>query len=76
MPQMIRIGKKLIRISPRDSGKLECSVNEGRVWQTISHGSPCGKFLDLFDNGSEILARTEKGLYFSRNEGRVWTRRS
>lgn len=77
MPQMIRVGKKLIRISPRDPIKLEYSLNEGRIWQSLCHGAAYGKFVDLFfEGGNEILAQTEKGLYFSRNEGRVWSRRS
>lgn len=75
MPQMIRRGRELIRISPKDSHKLEFSVNEGRVWLSRFRSSTFG-FLELFDGGNEILAQTDKGLYFSRSEGRVWQHRS
>lgn len=31
-----------------------------------------GKFIDLMDNGKEILATTEKGLFYSTNKGLSW----
>ena len=75
MPQLIQHGREMIRISPRDARKLEFSVNGGRIWQTRCISTIYGKFLDLNDCGSEILAQTEKGLYASRNDGRTWLRR-
>lgn len=76
MPQMIKRGKELIRISPKDSNKIEFSTNEGRFWQHRYTSTVCGNFIELTDNGKEILAQTTKGLYFSTNEGRFWVKRS
>ncbi len=77
MPQMISYGGELIRISPRDNKKLEYSRNKGLTWSVRCSGSyNYGGFLDLVDNGSELLATTEKGLFYSRNKGLTWSRRS
>jgi hypothetical protein len=73
MPQMINYGDELIRISPKDSKKLEYSKNNGLSWnQRCAGSSSYGKFIDLMDNGKELLATTEKGLYFSTNKGLSW----
>ena len=70
MPQMISYGGELIRISPKDSKKLEYSKNNGLSWNARCGGSGnYGKFIDLMDNGKEILATTEKGLFYSTNKG-------
>lgn len=77
MSQMLNRGKELIRISPKDSKKLEYSTNDGRSWITCYSGSSTqGAFQDLTDNGKEILATTEKGLFYSTNNGRSWIRRN
>ena len=76
MGQMINKGKELIRISPKQANKLEYSTNDGRTWNTRYSGSTFGDFIDLIDNGKEILAQTSKGLYYSTNDGRTWNRRS
>ncbi len=74
---MINYGGELIRISPKDSKKLEYSKNKGLTWSTRCSGSGnCGKFLDLMDNGSELLATAEKGLFYSKNKGLTWSKRS
>ena len=74
---MINRGKELIRISPKDARKLEYSTNDGRSWGTRGTSSPSmGNFQDLTDNGKEILATCEKGLFYSTNEGRSWIKRS
>lgn len=73
MSQMINYGCELIRISPKDSKKLEYSKNNGVSWLQRFNGSGMvGNFLDLTDNGSELLATTEKGLFYSRNKGVSW----
>ena len=73
MPQMINYGGELIRISPKDSKKLEYSKNNGLSWNVRCGGSGnYGKFIDLMDNGKEILATTEKGLFYSTNKGLSW----
>ena len=73
MPQMISYGGELIRISPKDSKKLEYSKNNGLSWNARCGGSGnYGKFIDLMDNGKEILATTEKGLFYSTNKGLSW----
>ena len=76
MPTMINRGKELIRISPSNTMKLEYSVTNGRTWTTrYSGNSMTGEFFDLMDNGQEILGTTERGLYYSRTEGRTWVLR-
>ena len=70
---MIKYSGELIRISPKDSKKLECSKNNGLSWNLRCGGSNnYGKFLDLIDNGREMLAATEKGLFYSTNKGVSW----
>lgn len=73
---MINRGGELIRISPKDPDKLEYSTNDGRSWMTRYSGGSAGRFEDLTDNGKEILAMTSKGLYYTRDEGRSWMKRS
>ena len=64
MSQMINRGKELIRISSKDDKKLEYSTNDGRSWLIRYLGSSIqGAFQELTDNGKEILATTEKGLF-------------
>lgn len=74
MSQMIKRGKELIRISPKDAKKLEYSTTDGRSWNSrcLSSGY---EFIDLTDNGKEVLATTSKGLYYSTTDGRSWNRR-
>ena len=73
MPQMINYASELIRISPKDSKKLEYSKNNGLSWNPRCNGScSYGKFMDLMDNGKELLATTEKGLFYSTNKGLSW----
>ncbi|MCU0470826.1 MAG: hypothetical protein MUF58_19745 [Arcicella sp.] len=76
MSQMIKTGKELIRISPKQQNKIEYSTNDGRSWMTRYSGSSTGDFQDLTENGKEILATTSKGLYYSTNGGRSWMKRS
>ncbi|MBO8460891.1 MAG: hypothetical protein IAA73_11265 [Bacteroidetes bacterium] len=73
MPIMINRGDELIRISPKDSKKIEYSTNQGRSWIIRYNGSSnTGSFSDLMDSGKEILGTTDKGLFYSTNEGRSW----
>lgn len=76
MSQMILKGKEMIRISPTTKTKIEFSTNQGRSWIARSLSTVYGDFLDLTDNGKEILGMTSKGLYYSTNEGRSWMKRS
>jgi hypothetical protein len=76
MGQMIQRGKELIRINPSNKQKIEYSTNEGISWISRYSSNSCGEFDDLIDNGNELLAMTSKGVYFSRNEGRSWIKRS
>jgi len=74
---MINLGRELLRISPKDPKKLEFSTNHGRTWNTRYCGSSSvGEFIDMTEDGDELLANTSRGLFYSRNEGRVWNRRS
>ncbi len=76
MSQMIIKDGEMIRISPKDSNKLEYSTTNGRSWSTRFSGSSIGSFKDLNEAGKEILAQTDKGLYYSTTKGRSWSRRS
>lgn len=76
MPQMIDMGKELIRISPDEPGKLQYSNNDGRSWGLKFFGNTSvGEFVDLLDTGKELLAATGKGLFYSTNDGRSWSMR-
>ena len=76
MSQMILKGKEMIRINPTTKTKIEFSTNQGRSWISRYNSNSYGDFLDLTDNGKEILGMTTKGLYFSNNDGRSWIKRS
>ena len=77
MSTMLNLGKELLRISPKDSQKLEYSTNNGTTWSTrYSGSSSTGNFQDITDNGKEILGTTTKGLYYSTNKGTTWSKRS
>lgn len=76
MPIMINYGNEMIRISPKDSKKIEYSVNQGRTWNTRYIGSSnVGMFIDLMGAGKEILGTTDKGLFYSNTAGRTWNLR-
>jgi len=77
MANMINRGKEFIRINPKDSKRLEYSINDGRSWSSrFGGGSNVGEFESLTENGNEILATTSKGLFYSKNDGRSWSKRS
>lgn len=73
MPTMIITGKEMIRISPKDSKKLEYSTTQGRSWILRYPGNnSIGSFQDIMDAGKELLATTDKGLFYSTTQGRSW----
>lgn len=76
MSIMLNRGKEMIRICPSKSTKIEYSTTQGRTWSQRYSGTSNGDFQDLTDGGDEILATTSKGLYYSKNEGRTWIKRS
>ena len=76
MSQMIMLGKEMIRISPTNACKIEYSMDNGRTWLMRNSDPYHGEFRDLMLNGSEIIALTSKGTYFSTDQGRTWLRRS
>lgn len=50
------------------------SNNSGRAWYI--RNSSCKNFIDITENGKELLASTDDGhLYYSNNQGRAWYRR-
>lgn len=60
---MIIVGNEMLRISPKDSKRLEYSPNQGRTWMSRFSGSTMvGSFQDLTDAGNELLATTDKGI--------------
>ena len=73
MAQMIQHGSEIIRINTQKN-TIEYSKDGGRSWHirffNISGGK--GIFVDLFDNGSEILACTSKGVFTSKDDGHSW----
>lgn len=74
MARMIQRGNEFIRINTQKN-IIECSKDGGLSWH-IRFSSDCkGSFRDLFDKGSEILAYTSKGNYYSKDEGHSWHRR-
>lgn len=68
MAQMILHGRELIRINTQKN-YIEYSTNDVRSWHTRYTGTHAGNFIDLLDYGSEIIACTSKGIYFSMNKG-------
>ena len=68
MAQMILHWRELIRINTQKN-YIEYSTNDGRSWHTRYTGTHAGNFIDLLDYGSEIIACTSKGIYFSMNKG-------
>jgi hypothetical protein len=74
MAQIIQRGKEWIRINTQNN-TIECSKDGGLSWD-IRFSSECkGTFMELMDNGTDILARTSKGIYSSKDEGHSWHRR-
>ena len=73
MAQMIQHGSEIIRINTQKN-TIEYSKDGGRSWHirffNISGGK--GIFVDLFDNGSEILACASKGVFSSKDDGHSW----
>lgn len=75
MGKMINRGKELIRINPKKPNIIEYSKNGGINWLTRTTTISIGDFIELTDNGNEILGTTTKGLYYSKNEGQNWLKR-
>ena len=71
MAQMIQRGKEWIRINTIKN-TIEYSKDGGRSWHIRFASSIAGSFVDLFDNGSEILGCTSRGIYVSKDEGHSW----
>lgn len=71
MPSIISFGPKLIRIN-FSKNSIELSPNGGLSWLTRYNGSFFGAFKDLLEYDGEILALTDKGLYYSTNDGVTW----
>lgn len=76
MARMIKWKNGLLRINPTVAKHIEFSPDEGRTWQ-FRYGGNQGdfEFLDLMENGNEIVATTTKGTYYS-TCGASWMWRS
>ena len=72
MSQLITLGSELIRINPQNTTRLQYSYNQGRSWLDRY----IGRFLDLQIAGTQIIALTSKGTYYSKDSGRTWLFRS
>lgn len=73
---MVNMGEELVRINPKDNKKIEASKNDGKTWTSRYPGGSPGLFSELTANGDEILATTDKGLFYSKNNGKTWNKRS
>lgn len=74
MAQIIQYGSELIRINTQKN-TIESSKDGGRSWHNRFTSSLAGCFNDLFDNDTEILACTSKGIFASTDEGHSWHNR-
>ncbi|MFK7032561.1 hypothetical protein [Flavobacterium oreochromis] len=74
MGQMVAHQGELIRINP-SKNCIEYSKNDGRSWHSRSSKSSIFEFIDLMENGNELLATTTKGTYYSKNKGASWHKR-
>lgn len=68
MAQIIQRGSELIRINTQKN-TIESSKDGGRSWHNRFTSGLAGYFIDLFDNGTEILACTSKGFTLLRTKG-------
>ena len=71
MAQMIQRGKEWIRINTIKN-TIESSKDGGRSWHIRFASSIAGCFVDLFDNGSEIIGCTSRGIFVTKDEGHSW----
>ena len=76
MSQIVQVGNEILRISPKNPCHIEYSYNQGRSWLDRYIGSTPGRFLDLQVAGTQIIALTAKGTYYSKDSGRTWLFRS
>jgi len=74
MSQIITFKGRLLRINPDNSTKIETSMTGGKNWSCIHSSSYPGHFEDLMVNGSQILANTDRGLFFS-SDGVNWNKK-
>ena len=73
MAQLINYGREMLSINTQKN-TVEYSTN-GCSWNSRYTGSSAGIFYGLSQFGSELLACTSKGIYYSTNEGRSWNSR-
>lgn len=65
----------LLRIN-KEKNCVEYSKNNGKTWNKQGNvGSNAGDLLDLLDSGTELLATTTKGLYYSKNKGQSFNKK-
>lgn len=75
MPQLINIGRELLRINSAKN-VLEYSTSDGRSWLIRCPNPSYGQWRDLLLWGGELLAVTSKGIYASTNGGNSWVCRA
>ena len=74
MPQLISVGSKLFRINLA-LNRIESSATGGYTWvPRCKLSDHYGKAKDLLSFHNKLFLLTEKGIYFSRNEGADWGR--
>ena len=75
MSRIINYSRKLYRIM--NGREIAVSSDNGLNWMTVYRsGFGMGEITDLLDNGNEILALCDGGLYYSTDGGRNFYRRS
>jgi hypothetical protein len=70
----IKKGRELIRICVENNLKLEYSKDAGANWSNRYMGNPTlpGNFKDLSVSGKDLMGETDKGLFYSKNNGKSW----
>lgn len=74
MAKEIKKGRELIRICEENTLKLEYSKDAGETWSSRYMGNPTqpGNFNSLSVNGKDLMGETDKGLFYSKNNGKSW----
>lgn len=70
MPQMIDLGREMLRINPQTNA-IEYS-RDARNWSRRCTSKSYGTFKDLCLYGAYVYAITSKGVYYSRDNGLNW----
>ncbi|WP_428063864.1 hypothetical protein [Candidatus Avelusimicrobium fimicolum] len=76
MSQIVQVGNEILRISPKNPCHIEYSYNGGRSWLSRYIGTVAGPFKDLQTVGTQLVALSAKGIFYSKDQGRTWLLKS